>query len=74
MGGGHGGASEAPAGDGPGGEALKAEVKRRYADGGVDSHAGDLDGRSYGFVHQPLEEAGALLRPWGGVRKCATTA
>ncbi|MEU7911344.1 helix-turn-helix domain-containing protein [Microbispora bryophytorum] len=56
---------------GPAREALKAELKRRYADGESIRALAASTGRSYGFVHRLLEEAGALLRPRGGSRKPA---
>ncbi|MBT2234782.1 transcriptional regulator [Nonomuraea sp. NEAU-A123] len=47
-------------------EELKAELKRRYLDGESIRALSISTGRSYGFVHRLLEEAGAPLRPRGG--------
>ncbi|MGI5161987.1 helix-turn-helix domain-containing protein [Microbispora sp. CA-102843] len=58
---------------GPAREALKAELKRRYASGESIRELSVATGRSYGFVHRLLEESGALLRPRGGARKVSVT-
>jgi hypothetical protein len=53
---------------------LAATVKMKYNAGeSVRGIAEDI-GRSYGFVHRLLEEAGAPLRPRGGSRKRAAAA
>ncbi|MBB6557271.1 helix-turn-helix domain-containing protein [Nonomuraea rubra] len=52
-------------------EALKAELKRRYMDGESIRRLSISTGRSYGFVHRLLEEAGAPLRPRGGNQRPA---
>ncbi|GAA5046424.1 putative transcriptional regulator [Thermocatellispora tengchongensis] len=50
-------------------ESLKADLKRRYAAGESIRELAASTGRSYGFVHRLLVEAGALLRPRGRVRR-----
>ncbi|MCP2359755.1 hypothetical protein HD597_006775 [Nonomuraea thailandensis] len=52
-------------------ETLKAELKRRYLDGESIRGLSLSTGRSYGFVHRLLEEAGAPLRPRGGKQRLA---
>ncbi|MFB9427695.1 helix-turn-helix domain-containing protein, partial [Nonomuraea rubra] len=48
-----------------------AELKRRYMDGESIRRLSISTGRSYGFVHRLLEEAGAPLRPRGGNQRPA---
>ncbi|MEV0231220.1 helix-turn-helix domain-containing protein [Nonomuraea sp. NPDC050786] len=50
-------------------KALKADLKRRYVAGESIRQLSVATGRSYGFVHLLLVEAGALLRRRGGTRK-----
>ncbi|MEU7891718.1 helix-turn-helix domain-containing protein [Nonomuraea sp. NPDC049152] len=52
-------------------ERLKADLKRRYSSGESIRELALATGRSYGFVHRLLQEAGALLRPRGRARKTA---
>ncbi|MFB4284875.1 helix-turn-helix domain-containing protein [Nonomuraea sp. MTCD27] len=52
-------------------ETLKADLKRRYVDGESIRGLSISTGRSYGFVHRLLEEAGAPLRPRGGNQRPA---
>ncbi len=59
---------------GPAREALKADLKRRYAAGESIRELASATGRSYGFVHRLLTEAGALLRPRGRGRKVVAAA
>ncbi|WP_433355565.1 helix-turn-helix domain-containing protein [Microtetraspora malaysiensis] len=55
-------------------ESLKSDLKRRYASGESIRELAVATGRSYGFVHRLLGEAGVLLRPRGRVRKPARAA
>ncbi|MFI6497156.1 helix-turn-helix domain-containing protein [Nonomuraea typhae] len=52
-------------------ETLKADLKRRYVAGESIRGLSISTGRSYGFVHRLLEEAGAPLRPRGGNQRPA---
>ncbi|WP_436839127.1 helix-turn-helix domain-containing protein [Nonomuraea angiospora] len=50
---------------------LAAAVAGRYAAGGSVREIAESIGRSYGFVHRLLEEAGTTLRSRGGNRRSA---
>ncbi|MEV6033591.1 helix-turn-helix domain-containing protein [Nonomuraea sp. NPDC052116] len=50
---------------------LAAAVAERYAAGDSVREIAEAIGRSYGFVHRLLEEAGVTLRPRGGNRRKA---
>ena len=53
---------------------LAEELKKRYEGGESIRLLAESSGRSYGFVHRILTEAGATLRGRGGAtRKKATT-
>ncbi|WP_308163900.1 helix-turn-helix domain-containing protein [Nonomuraea sediminis] len=52
-------------------ETLKAALKRRYSSGESIRALSVSTGRSYGFVHRLLEEAGVPLRPRGGNQRLA---
>ncbi|MEV4113706.1 helix-turn-helix domain-containing protein [Nonomuraea sp. NPDC049695] len=55
-------------------ESLKAVLKRRYVAGESIRQLSVATGRSYGFVHRLLVEAGALLRLRGGNQRPARAA
>ena len=48
---------------------LTTELVRRYRDGETIRQLADDLGRSYGFVHGLLAEAGVELRSRGGARR-----
>ncbi|WP_304450743.1 helix-turn-helix domain-containing protein [Nocardiopsis sp. YSL2] len=50
---------------------LAAQLKRRYDAGESIRVLADATGRSYGFVHRLLSEAGAELRGRGGATRRA---
>ena len=50
---------------------LAAELKRRYDSGESIRQLAAATGRSYGFVHRLLGEAGAELRGRGGATRKA---
>lgn len=50
---------------------LAARLKRRYDAGDSIRVLADATGRSYGFVHRLLSEAGAELRGRGGATRKA---
>lgn len=52
-------------------QALAAAVAERYAAGGSVREIAESIGRSYGFVHRLLEEAGVTLRSRGGNQRSA---
>lgn len=54
-------------------EALTAKVMKQYANGVSIRSLADQYGRSYGFIHRLLSEAGATLRGRGGAGRKATT-
>ncbi|SFO05995.1 helix-turn-helix domain-containing protein [Amycolatopsis rubida] len=51
---------------GPARTAMAARLKRAYEKGAGIRALAESSGRSYGFVHQLLVEAGVHLRPRGG--------
>ncbi|WP_424533664.1 helix-turn-helix domain-containing protein [Sphaerisporangium viridialbum] len=55
-------------------EKLASELGRRYAAGESVRELALSTGRSYGFVHRLLTEAGATLRTRGGARRKAGAA
>jgi hypothetical protein len=48
---------------------LAADLKRRYEAGQSIRLLAETSGRSYGFVHRILSEAGATLRGRGGATR-----
>ncbi|WP_445521379.1 helix-turn-helix domain-containing protein [Streptomyces sp. NEAU-174] len=48
---------------------LAADLKRRYDAGASIRELAELTGRSYGFVHRMLSEAGADIRGRGGATR-----
>jgi hypothetical protein len=48
---------------------LAADLKRRYAGGASIRELAGETGRSYGFVHRMLSEAGVALRGRGGATR-----
>ena len=48
---------------------LAADLKRRYAGGASIRDLASETGRSYGFVHRMLSEAGVTLRGRGGATR-----
>ena len=52
---------------------LKAQLTDRYAAGVSIRALAEETGRSYGFVHRVLNEAGVTLRPRGGPRRRRVT-
>lgn len=50
-------------------EQLAREVSRRYQQGASIRELSELTGRSYGFVHRLLVEAGVELRGRGGATR-----
>jgi hypothetical protein len=48
---------------------LAADLKRRYASGASIRDLASETGRSYGFVHRMLSEAGVALRGRGGATR-----
>ncbi|KII00541.1 transcriptional regulator [Streptomonospora alba] len=48
---------------------LASELKRRYDDGESIRSLAAATGRSYGFVHRLLTEAGVTLRGRGGATR-----
>src|SRR5215471_76704 len=50
---------------------LAADLKERYAEGGSIRMLARETGRSYGFVHKMLNEAGTNLRGRGGTARGA---
>ncbi|MGH3327657.1 MAG: helix-turn-helix domain-containing protein [Carbonactinosporaceae bacterium] len=50
-------------------EKLAAELKRKYDQGQSIRSLAESTGRSYGFVHRILSEAGAKLRGRGGATR-----
>ena len=48
---------------------LAADLKRRYAGGSSIRDLASETGRSYGFVHRMLSEAGVTLRGRGGATR-----
>jgi hypothetical protein len=55
-------------------EALKADLKSWYEAGESVRSLSVSTGRSYGFVHRLLTEAGVELRPRGGNQRSARVA
>ncbi|MGR6915400.1 helix-turn-helix domain-containing protein [[Actinomadura] parvosata] len=53
---------------------LAVAVAERYAAGDSVRGIAEAIGRSYGFVHRLLKEAGVTLRPRGGNRRSARAA
>ncbi|MEV0617549.1 helix-turn-helix domain-containing protein [Nonomuraea sp. NPDC050404] len=50
-------------------EDLTADIVSKYVDGGLSVRlVGEAVGKSYGYVHRVLMEAGVTLRPRGGSR------
>ncbi|HEY8456170.1 MAG TPA: helix-turn-helix domain-containing protein [Actinopolymorphaceae bacterium] len=47
---------------------LSAELSRKYAEGASIRMLAAETGRSYGFIHRVLREAGVELRSRGGSR------
>lgn len=47
-------------------EQLQAKVLDQYSQGAAIRALADQHGRSYGFIHRLLSEAGAQFRPRGG--------
>jgi predicted transcriptional regulator len=48
---------------------LSADLKRRYSSGSSIRDLASETGRSYGFVHRMLSEAGVVLRGRGGATR-----
>jgi hypothetical protein len=48
---------------------LAADLKRRYSSGSSIRDLASETGRSYGFVHRMLSEAGVTLRGRGGATR-----
>ena len=48
---------------------LAADLKKKYAAGASIRELAESTGRSYGFVHRILTEAGAPLRGRGGATR-----
>ncbi len=48
---------------------LAADLKRRYTSGASIRDLASETGRSYGFVHRMLSEAGVALRGRGGATR-----
>jgi hypothetical protein len=48
---------------------LAADLKRKYESGSSIRLLAETSGRSYGFVHRILSEAGASLRGRGGATR-----
>jgi hypothetical protein len=48
---------------------LAAELKRRYDSGESIRSLASATGRSYGFIHRILTEAGVVLRGRGGAAR-----
>ena len=48
---------------------LAADLKRKYESGSSIRLLAEASGRSYGFVHRILSEAGASLRGRGGATR-----
>jgi hypothetical protein len=53
-------------------QALANDLKVRYAEGASIRKLATSLGRSYGFVHRVLTDAGVSLRPKGGPRRRRT--
>lgn len=53
---------------------LAAELKRKYDSGRSIRSLAEETGRSYGFVHRILSDAGAALRGRGGATRGKATA
>ncbi|MFF0770995.1 helix-turn-helix domain-containing protein [Nonomuraea wenchangensis] len=54
---------------------LQADIVRKYRDEGLSIRTtAEAVGKSYGFVHRVLTDAGVTLRPRGGARKRNTAA
>lgn len=54
-------------------EVLASEFKRRYEEGESIRLLAESSGRSYGFVHRILNEAGVTLRGRGGATRKKTS-
>jgi helix-turn-helix protein len=50
-------------------EALTKDLTKRYRDGASIRTLAESIGRSYGFVHRALTDAGVSLRARGGARR-----
>jgi helix-turn-helix protein len=50
-------------------ETLAGDLKKEYEGGASIRVIADAHGRSYGFVHQVLREAGVTLRGRGGATR-----
>ncbi|MGP3950913.1 helix-turn-helix domain-containing protein [Streptomyces sp. 7N604] len=50
-------------------EKLAARLKKEYDSGASIRAIAEVHGRSYGFVHRMLTEAGATLRGRGGATR-----
>lgn len=55
--------------EGPARVKVSRELTKQYEKGRSIRELAKLYGRSYGFVHQVLEEAGVTLRNRGGPRR-----
>lgn len=49
-------------------ESLALQMRSKYEDGATIRGLAKFHGKSYGFVHRLLSEAGTMLRKRGGAR------